>query len=597
LLLSTLPLSGMQVRKLMVKLEQQQQLQQQQQQQDSGSSNDSDSEDCTNRLLASLIQVLSTTAVFKRNEHINAAWRQLAAPTAAVLEHFMHVQLLQHGAGLSDLSVSRLWNMCADLLWSDTGVFGPLLMVAVEEITQEATATPAGTTTAAAAAAASDAEASACTAAAAAAAASRSDASATGLPSQMSAPAAAAAALLTAPQVFSLCISAIKMLRQQIRDPYAAMSSEEEQPRFIAASVLECVQQAAAAMLMGSAPSEALTEQQRSFCSLSIGVPWAVLLLRCVQLGLVWLQQAVVQLLPKVQGSSGSSREAEAQQQQAGGDDEQQGLLANALASLEQLEEGLYVLGLVLGKWCAAAAEAAAAAAAEGLPTAEQPGAVVPMLLLQKQLQQLQQELLPAVQQLVQLWAAGLFRDSGEGQREFMGQVWRSCGVLSRWHFSSQSLPRDFFDGTAEPSEGEDNSETQEADTMQLVQKRVAQGIRNSTHQQQQAAVHGLQQLLSSGKLQSWLAAASSALPLRWCCNNPGCSNLVTAGSKARGSELRRVAARQCSGCQSVCYCQKVRCSILLNTHALQRFACDMDQLLTQQSMAATDVHVCRVPS
>jgi hypothetical protein len=70
------------------------------------------------------------------------------------------------------------------------------------------------------------------------------------------------------------------------------------------------------------------------------------------------------------------------------------------------------------------------------------------------------------------------------------------------------------------------------------------------------------------GKLQAWVAAASSVLPLRWCCNNPGCSNLGTAGSKARGSELRQVAARQCSGCQSVCYCQKVRCSILLSTSA-----------------------------
>jgi hypothetical protein len=67
---------------------------------------------------------------------------------------------------------------------------------------------------------------------------------------------------------------------------------------------------------------------------------------------------------------------------------------------------------------------------------------------------------------------------------------------------------------------------------------------------QQQQLWEGLQQLLGSGKLQSWLAAASSALPLRWCCNNPGCSNLGTAGSKARGSELRRVGGRQCSLCK-----------------------------------------------
>uniref|UniRef100_A0A383V7J8 MYND-type domain-containing protein n=1 Tax=Tetradesmus obliquus TaxID=3088 RepID=A0A383V7J8_TETOB len=67
-----------------------------------------------------------------------------------------------------------------------------------------------------------------------------------------------------------------------------------------------------------------------------------------------------------------------------------------------------------------------------------------------------------------------------------------------------------------------------------------------------------LQQLLASQKLQDWVEAASAALPLRWCCNHPGCSNLGTAGSKARGSELRRVGGRQCSKCKCACYCSKV---------------------------------------
>jgi hypothetical protein len=99
--------------------------------------------------------------------------------------------------------------------------------------------------------------------------------------------------------------------------------------------------------------------------------------------------------------------------------------------------------------------------------------------------------------------------------------------VLSRWHFSTQRLTFESFRRTAEPDEVESDDETNsasssEADMVQLVQGYVAEGIWNSTPQQQQAAVHALQQLLGSGKLQAWVAAASSALPLRWCCNNPG---------------------------------------------------------------------------
>jgi hypothetical protein len=552
----------LQVRKLMVKLEQQQQ------QEDSDSS---DSDDCTNRLLKSVIQVLSTTAVYQRNEHINTAWQELARPTAAVFEHFMHVQLLQHGARMTDLTVSTLWHTFRSFLWSNSDNYGPLLMVAVDETTEEAAATLAGT--AAAAPAASEAEASASTAAAAAAAC-RSDLTATGAPPPTSPP--AAAALLSAPQLFSLCISAVKLLRQQVHDPYAAMDCQEDRLQFTAASILEYVQQAAAAMITGTAPSEALIGQERSFRSWAAGLPWAVLLLRCVQLGLQWLQQAVVQLLSEVQSSSGSSPDAEQQQQQAWGDAEQQELLGNAVASLGQLEDRLYVLGLVLGKWCALPA----AAAADGASSAEQPAAAVLLPLLQKQQLQLQQQLLPAVQQVLQLWEAGVCRDSDEGRLESIADATRSRGILSRWHFSTQRLTYDLFSKAGDPeSKAERDDETNsvssfEADVTQL----VAEGIWDSTLQQQQAAVRALQQLLGSGKLQAWLAAASSALPLRWCCNNPGCSNLGTAGSKARGSELRRVAARQCSGCQSACYCQKVRCSTLLSMRALIEESADADE-------------------
>jgi hypothetical protein len=566
----------LQVRKLMVKLEQQQQ----QQQQDSDSSDQSDRDDCTNMLIASLFGMLSTIAVFERNEHINAGWRELAKPTAAVFEHFLHVQLLQHGAGLTGDAVSKLWDTCSSFLWGDT--FGPLLMVALEETTEEAAATLAGTS--AAAAAASAAEASACTAAAA-----DGSASMTGALLQLPAPpAAAAAASQTAPQLFSLCISAVKLLEQQVHDPYSAIDPDKEiKHPLIAASVLEHVQQAAAAMLVGSTPSEALPEQQRSFRSLPVGLPWAVLLLRCLQLGLVWLQQAVEQLLANVESSSGNSRDAEAQQQQqqAWGDDEQQELLGYVVASIGQLEDGLYVLGLVLGKWCASPA----AAAAEGLPTAEQPAAAVLMPLLQKQQQQLQLEVLPAVQQVVQLWAAGLRM---AGRHKSIADALRSNGVLSRWHFSLERLTFAAFKRTGKPNAADSDYESEGPKWVQVVQRYVAQGIWNSTPQQQQAAVHALQQLLGSGKLQAWVAAASSALPLRWCCNNPGCSNLGTAGSKARGSELRRVAARQCSGCQSVCYCQKVSCSIQLSTSA----SWDGSAADATKHMAAVELHFGRVP-
>ncbi|WIA39754.1 hypothetical protein OEZ86_005812 [Tetradesmus obliquus] len=92
---------------------------------------------------------------------------------------------------------------------------------------------------------------------------------------------------------------------------------------------------------------------------------------------------------------------------------------------------------------------------------------------------------------------------------------------------------------------------------LMMAAEEAAAAAAEGPEEQQQAAVQALQQLLASGRLQAWVEAASTALPLRWCCNHPGCSNLGTAGSKARGSELRRVGGMQCSGCQRACFCSK----------------------------------------
>jgi hypothetical protein len=534
----------------MVKIEQQQQ-----QQADQGS----DDQQHLDQLLTTLLNVLGATAVSTRSAQMDAAWRDVARPTAATLEHTMHVRLVQqqHDADVADGDSVSFWQSFMGMLWSDKNAFGPLLMVSVDE------------------------------AAAAAAAAAAEPADVSGAVDT------AAASQPTAPQLFSLCISAVKVLSRRAESPYVAMEDHETSMACTAQFVLEHVQQTADAMLTHSIPSEPLEDgEQRSFCSVAAGAPWAVLLLRCVQLGASWLQLVTPSLLQGLQGSSSSSSSstsgqpqqglswpqrvmarlapvAAQQQQQSEAHNELQEMLGDAAKSVRQMADGLYVLKLALARWCAAAAPAEAAAAhpaAGGEPAAA--GVLLP--LLQQHHQQLQQELLPAAEEVLQLWeadnASSNSSSQGEDQEESITEMMQSLGVLSAWNFS---LKRDNYesfvrwqaaDGAAAGSSaaGDESDDEADAEADQDYQHLVGHGIWCSQPEQQCEALEGLQQFLDSGRLQSWLAAASSALPLRWCCNNPGCSNLGTAGSKARGSELRRVNARQCSSCQSVCYCSKV---------------------------------------
>jgi hypothetical protein len=354
-----------------------------------------------------------------------------------------------------------------------------------------------------------------------------------------------------------MCVSALKLMAQQTEDTCPLLGAEL--PRGVL-TTLERIQHASMRMLR-TAPQHAGTD---ALLLLDVKLPWAVLLLRCLQLALAWLQQAVEQL-PTAQSTASGVANSKPQQQEQDG---QEGstpvrqkqlaahthgtLVLSAAVSLTQVYTGLRMLWRCFSSWCAASDGAAAAQSAI---------ARTPLLLC---FGQLHHELLPAVQQVtLQLWYAGSTAGSSstagtdsatEHEVLFAAvvQVLQGADVdyaswverwLERWQRASNSS-----DGWQAFSASDISSNITSVMDSELDQQ-----------QQQQAAAQALPQLLGSGRLQSWLAAASSALPLRWCCNNPGCSNLGTAGSKARGSELRRVGGGQCSLCKCACYCSKVR--------------------------------------
>jgi hypothetical protein len=228
--------------------------------------------------------------------------------------------------------------------------------------------------------------------------------------------------------------------------------------------------------------------------------------------------------------------------------------LTNVLLSLCQLEQGLQVLCWAFSRWVPA-------------PHPHAATTKVALPQLQQCQQQLQQELLPAVVALLE--KAGLKRSSSsstgassttgggnaaqatkhqqtadpaanvDSGRQQLEELWASAPVS--WTFS------DSASGNKATTKWLWKWVSPDAALQQLMEQVTSGSHATAQQQQQQQLWEELQQLLGSGQLQSWLAAASSALPLRWCCNNPGCSNLGTAGSKARGSELRRVGGRQCS--------------------------------------------------
>jgi hypothetical protein len=201
----------------------------------------------------------------------------------------------------------------------------------------------------------------------------------------------------TMASLFSMCISAVKLLTQVTRDcsPYATMENEGQSP----AAVLEHIQQCAAIIIRSSAFAGASQPQGSSETDAAelMALPWAVLMLRCVQLGLAWAQDAAASLLGS-RGSSntGTSVEAAAaaaaaeHSVQAGtlnDDDVQQ--LEDVVQSLCQLEDGLQVLSWAFSRWLV---EPHSAAGGQ-----QQPAATVALPQLQQCQQQLQQELLPAV--------------------------------------------------------------------------------------------------------------------------------------------------------------------------------------------------------
>jgi hypothetical protein len=344
----------------------------------------------------------------------------------------MHVRLLQqkHDAAAADGgSVSSTWQSFLGMLWSDTHTFGPLLMVAVEEEAAAATA----------------------------AAAEQADV--------VRAVDTAAASQPTAPQLFSLCISAVKVLSQRVESPFAAIDPEDHQSLIAGTAVLVLgyIQQTAAAVLTHSIPSEALSDgKQRSVCSFAAGVPWAVLLLRCVQLGASWLQLVTPGLLQAVQSSSSSSSSSLGQlHQHSEAHSEVQEMLGDAANSVRQMADALYVLKLALASWCA-----------EGPAGGQQPAAAAGVLLplLQQHQQQLQLELLPALEQVLRLWEAGNANSSSSsssssaGDKKSITELMQSLGVLSGWNFGFRRDNYSSFarwqatDGTAASSSGDSSA-------------------------------------------------------------------------------------------------------------------------------------------
>jgi hypothetical protein len=172
----------------------------------------------------------------------------------------------------------------------------------------------------------------------------------------------------------------VKLLaKQQQQGPFVPFDAGRQHTT--PAQVNEHIQMAAVAMLAASIPTNhSATAGQRSSVP-AAGVPWTVLLLRCTQLNLEWLQQALLQTAD-IQADRGSSSTASSsrapQQQQQVRDSAPQELVSNVAKSLGQLLNALQIINQMLCSWFAG-----------GQPIAEHqpPAAVLPLL------QQCQQQL------------------------------------------------------------------------------------------------------------------------------------------------------------------------------------------------------------
>jgi hypothetical protein len=151
----------------------------------------------------------------------------------------------------------------------------------------------------------------------------------------------------TMASLFSMCISAVKLLSEQTRDrsPYAAMGNDGQCP----AAVLEHIQQSASIIIRNSAFAGRGQPQgsnvEAAAAELAV-LPWAVLMLRCVQLGLAWAQDASASLLSSIsgRGSSLAAAVAEGNAEARRLFDDMAHQLTQQLKSLSQLEDGLQVL-------------------------------------------------------------------------------------------------------------------------------------------------------------------------------------------------------------------------------------------------------------
>jgi hypothetical protein len=327
------------VRKLLNAMEDSQQQQQQQHESmglEAGSSSSNDR--WTARLYVMLTHLIGDTSLMSSTEAVQAAWRESAKPTAAMLEHLMHVQLgLTAGADalLTQSQHAETWQVVTSMLLVSiddcVDEMGPLLRAALPAAPAHQAATETAADSAAAAAGAAE----------------------TAMQCIVSADAATMASL------FSMCISAVKLLAQQTRNcnPYATMVNRGQSP----AAVLELIQQSAAIMICSSAVAGASQPPGSSEAAAAelAALPWAVLMLRCVQLGLAWAQDAAASLLSSNSGRGSSLAPQAAAAERCGHArllyDEimspavQQ--LTHVLLSLCQLEQGLQVLCWAFSRW------------------------------------------------------------------------------------------------------------------------------------------------------------------------------------------------------------------------------------------------------
>jgi hypothetical protein len=276
--------------------------------------------------LAGFVQMIAGVAVLPNSEGVQAEWRQLARPTASLLEHAMHI-LAQQTPDDVEYAILRtgMWQVVNVMLCSElvpAAAAGPLLTAASAEVAEQ----------------------------------------------QLGGGPVAAP---IAQQVVSMCVSAVKLLAFQTEGVSPLLGDEllgDELP-CPKMKALERITDAASRMLRNT-PQQASTDML--LLLLDVKLPWAVLLLRCLQLHLLWLQRAALQL-PAAHSSAAAVDSSRAQRQQQLAQEgsttvkaaqAQSTLMVTAAVSLSQVYLGLRVLCRHFQSWCTASNDAAAAQSA-----------------------------------------------------------------------------------------------------------------------------------------------------------------------------------------------------------------------------------------